>query len=78
MNDQAFNRLVRIETRLARIQEALNIETRMSPDAMMQSEFFDDQTPERRLARIETRLVKLMKAMNINPNRREYGFLGGR
>ena len=66
-NDEFLNRLIRIETRVARIQEHLGIPTRMNEEDLERLEFAQDQPTGKRLARIETRVFKLMEAMNINP-----------
>lgn len=65
--DEFTNRLIRIETRVARIQQHLGIPTRMDNEALDRLEFASDQPTGKRLARIETRVFKLMEAMNINP-----------
>lgn len=66
-NDEFLNRLIRIETRVARIQQHLGIPTRMNEEDLERLEFAQDQPTGKRLARIETRIFKLMEAMNINP-----------
>lgn len=66
-NDEFLQRLIRIETRVARIQQHLGIPTRMDNEDLDRLEFADDQPTGKRLARIETRVFKLMEAMNINP-----------
>lgn len=66
-NDEFLQRLIRIETRIARIQQHLGIPTRMDNEDLDRLEFADDQPTGKRLARIETKIFKLMEAMNINP-----------
>ena len=66
-NDEFLQRLIRIETRIARIQQHLGIPTRMDNEDLDRLEFADDQPTGKRLARIETKVFKLMEAMNINP-----------
>lgn len=65
--DEFTNRLIRIETRVARIQQHLGIPTRMDAEDLERLEFATDQPTGKRLARIETRVFKLMEAMNLNP-----------
>ena len=65
--DQQTARLIRIETRLARIQEHLGLATRMDGEDLRRIEYASEQPTNKRLARIETRLYKLMEAMDINP-----------
>lgn len=60
-------RLIRIETRLARIQESLGIPTRMDQEDLKRLEFSQDQPVSMRLMHIETRLCKLMEIMSLNP-----------
>ena len=66
-NDEFLQRLIRIETRVARIQQHLGIPTRMDKEDLDRLEHADDQPTVKRLARIETRVFKLMEAMNLNP-----------
>lgn len=66
-NDEFTARLIRIETRLARIQQYLGLPTRMDAEDLERLEFAQDQPTGKRLARIETKIFKLMEAMNINP-----------
>lgn len=66
-NDEFLQRLIRIETRVARIQQHLGIPTRMDNEDLERLEFAQDQPTGKRLARIETKIFKLMEAMNINP-----------
>lgn len=66
-NDEFISRLIRIETRIARIQQHLGIPTRMDNEDLERLEFATDQPTGKRLARIETRVFKLMEAMNLNP-----------
>lgn len=66
-DDHFLNRIIRIETRIARIQDALGLPTRMDTEDLSKSEFSTPQPLDKRLARIETRIFKLMQAMNINP-----------
>lgn len=66
-NDEFTARLIRIETRVARIQQHLGIPTRMDAEDLERLEFAQDQPTGKRLARIETRVFKLMEAMNLNP-----------
>lgn len=66
-NDEFLNRLIRIETRIARIQQHLGIPTRMNDEDLERLEFAQHQPTGKRLARIETRIYKLMESMNINP-----------
>lgn len=65
--DEFTNRLIRIETRVARIQHHLGIPTRMDNEDLERLEFAQSQPTGKRLARIETRVFKLMEAMNLNP-----------
>lgn len=65
--DEYLQRLIRIETRVASIQQYLGIPTRMDKEDLDRLEFADDQPTGKRLARIETRVFKLMEAMNLNP-----------
>lgn len=65
--EMAIERLVRIETRIARIQEHLGLPTRMDAEDLQRLENASEQPPNKRLARIETRIFKLMEAMNLNP-----------
>lgn len=66
-HDEFTNRLIRIETRVARIQEHLGLPTRMDGEDLARLDKASDQPVGKRLARIETRVYKLMEAMNINP-----------
>lgn len=66
-DDEFTNRLIRIETRVARIQQHLGLPTRMDSEDLERLEFAQDQPTGKRLARIETRVFKLMEAMNLNP-----------
>lgn len=66
-NDEFLQRLIRIETRVARIQQHLGMPTRMDNEDLERLEFAQDQPTGKRLARIETKIFKLMEAMNINP-----------
>ncbi len=65
--DHYLTRLIRIETRVARIMEVFGLPTRMDWEDLTRSPLAVPQPMEKRLARIETRIVKLMQAMNINP-----------
>ena len=65
--DEFLPRLIRIETRIARIQEHLGLPTRMDAEDIERLEFASDQPVGKRLARIETKVFKLMEAMNIDP-----------
>ena len=65
--DHFLNRVIRIETRIARIQDALGLPTRMDTEDLSKSEFNTPKPLDKRLARIETRIYKLMQSMNINP-----------
>lgn len=65
--DVFLARLIRIETRLARIQQHMGLPTRMDSESTEKSEYAREQPIGRRLARIETRVFKLLEAMNINP-----------
>lgn len=67
MTEDFTARLVRIETRVARIQQHLGIPTRMDQEDLKRLEYADDQPTSKRLARIETRVFKLMEALNLNP-----------
>lgn len=66
-NDEFTARLIRIETRIARIQQHMGLPTRMDAEDLERLEFAQDQPTGKRLARIETRVFKLMEAMNLNP-----------
>ena len=66
-NDVLTARLIRIETRIARIQQHLGLPTRMDAEDLERLEFATDQPTGKRLARIETRVFKLMESMNLNP-----------
>jgi hypothetical protein len=61
------NRLVRIETRLAKLQEHMGMPTRIPPAVTLASPFNDGSDPDFRLMRIETRIYQLLEALNINP-----------
>ena len=63
----SIERLIRIETRIARIQDHLGLPTRMDGEDLYHVEHASAQPLSKRLARIETRVFKLMEAMNINP-----------
>lgn len=65
--DNEHNRMVRIETRLARLQENMGLPTRMHPEDVAQSPYNDDAPTNVRLMRIETRIFRLLEAMNLNP-----------
>lgn len=65
--DEFTSRLIRIETRVARIQEHLGLPTRMDAEDLERLEFAQEQPTGKRLARIETRVFKLMESMNLNP-----------
>lgn len=65
--EQFLTRLIRIETRVARIQEHLGLPTRMDTEDTNRLDTSPDQPIGKRLARIETRIFKMMEAMNINP-----------
>lgn len=65
--DEFLGRLIRIETRVARIQEHLGLPTRMNDEDLERLEFAKEQPTGKRLARIETRIFKMMESMNINP-----------
>jgi hypothetical protein len=62
-----LDRLIRIETRLARIQENMGLPTRMRSEEVKQSEFAEDISVAARLSRIETRIYRMLEAMNLNP-----------
>ena len=65
--EMSIERLVRIETRIARIQEHLGLPTRLDEDDAYRVEFASKQPHYKRLARIETKVFKIMEAMNLNP-----------
>lgn len=65
--DELLPRLIRIETRIARIQEHLGLPTRMDNEDLQHLEHASDQPMGKRLARIETKIFKLMEAMDLNP-----------
>jgi hypothetical protein len=65
--DEYLARLIRIETRVARIQQHLGIPTRMDNEDLERLELAKEQPTGKRLARIETRVFKLMEAMDLNP-----------
>jgi len=60
-------RLIRIETRLARIQTNMGLPTRINPEEVPMSEFAVPVPLNIRLARIETRIYRMLEAMNLNP-----------
>ena len=62
-----FERLVRIETRLAAIQEHFGLPTKLDHRSQVFVDFASEQSTNQRLARIETRLYKLMQSLNLNP-----------
>jgi hypothetical protein len=66
-NDQYLTRIIRIETRIARIMDVMGLPTRMDAEDLTMSPFAIPQPMDKRLARIETRIFKLMEAMSINP-----------
>ena len=67
-NDElSIERLIRIETRIARIQDHLGLPTRMDPKDVYDSKFASARPINRRLADIETGVYKLMESMNLNP-----------
>jgi hypothetical protein len=66
-NDQYLTRIIRIETRIARIMDVMGLPTRMDTEDLTKSPFATPQPMDKRLARIETRIFKLMEAMSINP-----------
>ena len=67
-NDElSIERLIRIETRIARIQEHLGLPTRMDTESIERLEHASEQPLNKRLARIETKVFKVMEALNINP-----------
>lgn len=61
------SRLIRIETRIAKLQEHLGLPTRLSPEVVQASPFNDGSDPDFRLMRIETRIFQMLEALNINP-----------
>ena len=63
----SIERLIRIETRIARIQEHLGLPTRMDNEALAHVEHASIQPLNKRLARIETKVFKIMESMNLNP-----------
>jgi hypothetical protein len=65
--DQHLTRIIRIETRVARIMDAMGLPTRMDAEDLTRSPYAAPQPMDKRLARIETRIFKLMEAMSINP-----------
>ena len=66
--DLDHSRLVRIETRLARLQDYLGITTRITAEDIAQSPLNDYNLPlPARLARMETRVFRLLEALKINP-----------
>lgn len=65
--DTYLARLIRIETRVARIQQHLGLPTRMDEEDLARLELASSVPTGKRLARIETRVFRLMEAMNINP-----------
>lgn len=65
--DEYLPRLIRIETRVARIQQHLGLTTRMNQEDLQRLEFAQPEPTGKRLARIETRIYHLMEAMNLNP-----------
>lgn len=67
MTPEELARIVRIETRVACIQEHLGLPTRMDRDDLAHIEAATEQPLTQRLARIETRIFKLMEAMSLNP-----------
>lgn len=67
ITEEFINRLIRIETRIARIQQHMGLPTRMDAEDLERLEFAQDQPTGKRLARIETKVFKLMEAMNLNP-----------
>jgi hypothetical protein len=67
LSDTEYKRLVRIETRLAKLQEYLCIPTRITQQAVEASPFNDASNPAFRLMRIETRIYQLLDAFDIDP-----------
>lgn len=65
--DLDHTRLVRIETRLARLQEHLGLSTRLTPEDVQQSPMNDRESLNARLIRLETRVFRLLEAMDLNP-----------
>lgn len=65
--DEYLPRLIRIETRVARIQQHLGLTTRMKDEDLQRLEFASPEPTGKRLARIETRIYHLMEALDINP-----------
>lgn len=66
-HDQYLTRIIRIETRVARIMDAMGLPTRMDTEDFTKSPFAAPHPMDKRLARIETRIFKLMEAMSLNP-----------
>lgn len=66
-DETSLERLIRIETRVARIQEHLGIPTNMEGEDLARMEHAAEQPVNKRLVRIETRIFKLMEALNLNP-----------
>lgn len=66
-DETSLERLIRIETRIARIQEHLGIPTNMVGEDVKRMEFASEQPVNKRLVRIETRIFKLMEALDLNP-----------
>ena len=65
--DQYLTRIIRIETRVARIMDAMGLPTRMDTEDLTKTPLAASQPMDKRLARIETRIFKPMEAMSINP-----------
>lgn len=67
MNNEAMSieRLIRIETRLAKLQEHFGLPTRVTDDDVVQHAMA--KPINTRLASIETRIVIMMEKLNLNP-----------
>lgn len=67
MNNEAMSieRLIRIETRLAKLQEHFGLTTRITDNDVVQ--YAMAKPVNTRLASIETRIVLMMEKLNLNP-----------
>jgi hypothetical protein len=65
--DSVLNRMIRVETRLARLQKHMGMRTRITDRELEGSPFNDHADLDYRAKRIETRIYRMLESLNLNP-----------
>jgi hypothetical protein len=62
-----LNRMIRVETRLARLQKHMGMQTRITNRELEDSPYNDGADIDYRAKRIETRIYRMLESLRLNP-----------